>query len=455
MKIEELLVRNEDKTLEFKRDLTSPRNILKTIISFANTAGGTILIGIDNDTKAVLGLENPLVEQERLCNLIADSISPRLVPDVRIINWRGQTLLAVEVFLSGSRPHYLNANRLENGTFVRVGPTNRLADQPLIREMQRTATNHSFDEEPMPAVNPEAIDFRVASGLISGLHEQNYRNAVTLNLLTQHQGRLVPTVGGMLLFGTLRERYFPDAWIQCGRFGGTNKSVIKDQLDVHDHLPVALEKAFEFIKKHGSQVSIFGELKRKDVWNFPLVAIREALVNAIVHADYSQTGAPIRVAIFDDRIEIENQGLLAPGLTLDDVRGGVSKLRNRVIGRIFKELNLIEQWGSGFQRMVESCREMNLPEPVIEEVAMRFRVTINLRRIFTKKLLDEKEEMIMIIILENEAKGGISTKEISMKVGISDRAVRDRLARMIKAGRIVALGKSNYDPNKKYLPAKD
>ncbi len=170
MRIEELLTRNEDKTLEFKRDLTSPRNILKTIIAFANTAGGTVLIGIDDETKAILGLDNPLQEQERLSNLIADSISPRLIPDVRIINWRGQTLLAVEVFLSSSRPHFLNANKPDNSTFVRVGPTNRLADQALIREMQRAVANRSFDEEPMPEVNPEAIDFRVASGLISGLH---------------------------------------------------------------------------------------------------------------------------------------------------------------------------------------------------------------------------------------------------------------------------------------------
>lgn len=274
-------------------------------------------------------------------------------------------------------------------------------------------------------------------------------------MLTQHQGRLVPTVGGMLLFGKLRERYFPDAWIQCGRFRGVDKAEIMDQLEVHEHLPIALEKAFDFIKKHGSRSAEFGDLQRKDVWSLPLIAIREALVNAIVHADYSQTGAPLRVAIYDDRIEIENQGLLAAGLTLEDVRGGVSKLRNRVIGRVFKELNLIEQWGSGFQRMVESCNEMNLPVPDIEEVATRFRVTFNLKRISEKTLLDEKDEKILKVIIDSEAKGGVSTKEISSIIGISDRSVRDHLSKMIKLGRIVAIAKSNYDPNKKYLPAKE
>ncbi len=188
MKIEELLTRNENKTLDFKRDLSSPRNILKTTTAFANTAGGIILIGIEDNTKAVLGIENPLAEEERLTNLIADSIMPRLIPDVMIINWKGQTLLAVEVFLISSRPHYLSEGGLENGVHVRVGSTNRLADMALINEMRRTALNLSYDEEPIPEVNPEAIDFRVASGLFSELQEWTSNKAETLNLFARHQG---------------------------------------------------------------------------------------------------------------------------------------------------------------------------------------------------------------------------------------------------------------------------
>lgn len=183
--------------------------------------------------------------------------------------------------------------------------------------------------------------------------------------------------------------------------------------------------------------------------------MREALTNAIVHADYSQTGAPVRVAIFDDRIEIENPGLLAGGLTIGDVRAGVSKLRNRVIGRAFKELDLIEQWGSGFQRMAASCREMGLPEPVMEEVAFRFRVTFVLQRISAKTQADDMNLRIMELIRSCEAEGGASTQYLSQTLGISSRAMRDRLARLTKAGQIVAVGKSAYDPKKRYLPVKE
>jgi predicted HTH transcriptional regulator len=452
MKIEELLTRSEGKTLEFKNDLSSPKNILRTLTAFANTAGGVLLIGVEDGSKAVLGVEHPLDEEERLCNLIADSIEPRLAPSVELVNWKGRTLLAVEVYPSALRPHWLKSQGIENGVLVRVGSTNRQADGPLIAEMRRSALNLSYDEEPLPEVNPDTIDFRVASGLFAGLREWSDSTAETLNLFMHHQGRLVPTVGGVLLFSSVRDRYFPDAWIQCGRFGGTDKASILDQREIRNHLPLALNDAFEFVKKHASHAAEFGELRRKDAWNIPLEAVREALTNAIVHADYSQTGAPIRVAIFDDRIEIENPGLLAGGLTIGDIRDGVSKLRNRVIGRVFKELNLIEQWGSGFQRMAASCREMKLPEPTLEELAFRFRVTFSLCRVAVHPQGDDTDRKIMEFIRISKADGGASTQYLSQAVGISSRAMRDRLARMTKAGSIVAVGKSTYDPHKRYLP---
>ena len=454
MKLEELLTRHEGKTLEFKQDLSSPKNILKTLTAFANTAGGVLLIGVEDGSRAVLGVDNPLDEEERLCSLIADSIEPRLVPNVELVNWKGRTLLAVEVYPSTLRPHWLKSLGIENGVLVRVGSTNRPADGVLATELRRSALNLSYDEEPMPEINPEALDLRVASGLLAGMREWNESRAETLNLLVRHQGRLVPTVGGVLLFGSVRERYFPDAWIQCGRFRGKDKAEILDQQEIREHLPPALEKAFEFVRKHASRGAEFGELRRKDVWNVPLEAVREALTNAVVHADYSQAGAPIRVAIFDDRIEVENPGLLAPGMTVADIREGVSRLRNRVIGRVFKELNLIEQWGSGFQRMAASCRAASLPEPLMEEVAFRFRVTFRLERVAEQPEADATEQKIMELIRAGAAEGGVSTQQLSGQVGISARSMRDRLAKMIKAGKIVAVGKSAYDPNKRYLPVK-
>ena len=125
LSITQLIYMPEGKTLEFKRDLSSPRNILKTLVAFANTAGGRLLMGVEDGSRDVLGIENPLDEEERLCSLIADSIEPRLVPNVELISFDDKTLLGVEVYPSGSRPHWLKKEGQEDGVYVRLGSSNQ------------------------------------------------------------------------------------------------------------------------------------------------------------------------------------------------------------------------------------------------------------------------------------------------------------------------------------------
>ena len=123
-----LLKYHEGKTLEFKRDLSSPDGVLRAIVAFANTAGGTLLIGVEDTTRHVRGVQKPLETEERLATLISDNILPRLVPELDILPWRRTHVLAVQVYPSSSRPHYLKRAGLEDGVFVRVGSTNRRAD---------------------------------------------------------------------------------------------------------------------------------------------------------------------------------------------------------------------------------------------------------------------------------------------------------------------------------------
>ncbi|MCP1715490.1 putative HTH transcriptional regulator [Methanocalculus alkaliphilus] len=268
-----------------------------------------------------------------------------------------------------------------DGVYVRLGSTNRKADQDLITELQRSVSGISFDEMPMPDLSSDDLDIEAARRQFRGRKEVNEEEILTLKLLVPVQGKLAPTIGGMLLFGKKREYYFPDAWIQCGRFIGIDKAYIFDHIEIHEHLPDAAGSVMLFLKKHAFRGADISEIRRRDVWSIPLTILREAIINAIVHADYSQKGAPIRVSFFDDRIEIENPGILLPGMTIEDVKQGVSKIRNRVIARVFKELDLIEQWGSGFRRILREAEDLGLPEPEIIEVGMRVRVTVFLKEV--------------------------------------------------------------------------
>ena len=373
--IQQLLKEPEGKQLEFKRDLSSPKPLLKTLVAFANTAGGQLIIGID-DNGDVVGVDNPFEEEERLCNLIADAISPRLVPSIERATIDNKTLLIVQVYLSNTRPHWLTKSGQEQGVMVRLGSSTRQAGPELIADLQRSVSYQYFDELPMPELSVDDLDLDAAQNLFAEKRTLNQQTLHSLKLLTQHQGKVVPTKGAILLFGKQRHFHFNDAWIQCGRFIGTDRSDIFDHIDLYDHLPQAVDSIMLFLKKHAMRGADFSEIRRKDVWSIPIRILREVIINALVHADYSQRGIPMRVAFYDDRIEVESAGLLLPGMTIADMKRGVSMIRNPVIARVFKELSLIEQWGSGVKGIFNEAQKEGLPEPIIEEIAMRVRFTI-------------------------------------------------------------------------------
>ena len=447
MEITEILRQPEGKTLEFKRDLSSPNPILRTIAAFANTAGGTLLIGVEDKTRHVRGIENPLALEERVANLVSDAISPRLLPDIELLRYRNSHVLAVKVYPSPNRPHHLGLEPA-NGTYVRVGSTNRQADADLIAELHRYSRRECFDERPMTDLNSEALDFRAASESFAEFRKLAERDFDILGLRTTHQGSKVPTVGGVLLYGRERLTHFPDAWVQAGRFMGTDKTRIADQAELKMSLAEAIPAAIAFVERHLSAGIEIGHVRSHQQWKLPPVAVREALVNAVAHADYSQRGTPIRVALFDDRLEVENPGLLPFGLTIEDLPHGVSKLRNRVIGRVFHELRLVEQWGSGAQRMIAACKEFGLAPPVWEEIGERLRVTLRTEQL-AEAVIDATDQAI----LDELDADGRRTRQIALAVGLSPRATRVRLGKLVERGLVVEIGKSSQDPKRKYFPA--
>ncbi len=450
MDLSDLLARNEGKTLEFKRDLSSPAPVLRTVVAFANTAGGTLLFGVEDPTRNVVGVADPLALVERLTNLVSDSIEPQLVPEIEILPWRKKYLVGVEVHPSPSRPHFVTRDGVAGGTYVRVGSTNRRADDELIAEMRRSVRGESFDEQPIPELNSEALDFRVASESFAPVRKLRPNDLAKLRLVTVYQGRTVPTVGGILLFGKDREQLFPDAWIQAGRFDGTNKSRITDRAEIHSDPLHAVQDAIAYVQKHSMFEAEIGSVKRVDRWSVPAVALREAIINAVAHADYAQRGAPIRVSVFDDRVEVENPGLLPFGLTIDDLERGVSKLRNRVIGRVFHELGLIEQWGSGVQRMISACRDAGLAPPTLEELGHRFRVTLHTQPI-GPAALDPVDQTILNAITE---RGGLTTAQVAATIALTTRTTRTRLAKLKDRGLIHEIGSSPNDPTRRYIASK-
>lgn len=451
MDIARILRSPEGKTIEFKRDDSSHAPILRTVCAFANTAGGTIVLGVEDRTGTVLGIEDPLDCEERLASIIADGISPHVLPDIDIVAWRDTQLIAVRVHPGSSRPYHLKSLGESGGVYVRVGSTNRKADSALIAELARTSRGESFDEQPVPDTTKNDIDLAAVRSAFAGLRDIQPRDLATLRLMTSLQGKKVATVAGVLLFGSERLSHFPDAWIQVGRFKGTTKAKVLDSADIRSYPVEAVGHALAFVARNTSLGYEIHGARRIEVPEYPPEAVREALINAVVHADYSQTGSPIKIAIYDDRLEVDSPGLLVPGLTIPDLLGGVSKVRNRAIARVFRELGLVEQWGSGIARMHEACHAAGLAPPLLEEVGTGFRVTL-----FAggneANVTDEVDEVALNALRAAE---GLSTSEVAERIGRSPRATLTRLKRLVELGLVVELGSGPNDPQRRYYVAED
>lgn len=448
MDLSDLIIRHEGKTLECKRDASSPAGIVCTVVAFANSAGGTVLIGVADRSREVVGVADPLSAEERLASILVDSIEPRIAPEIDVLAWRDRAVLAIRVHPGSSRPYHVRREGTAEGVYVRVGSTNRRADAAMVAELERSAAGRSFDEEPVAHLTSDAIDMDVLRDAFKGVRRIDRSALKTLRLVTDAGGSEVPTIGGLLLFGRDRVERFPDAVIDVARFAGTTRAVFVDSATFGEALPTALESAMAFIRRNTARGYLIEGIRHSDVWQYPLSAVREVVVNAVAHADYSMQGMRVRIAIFADRIEVDSPGMLVPGFTVDEMRRGISRTRNRVIARVLRELGIIEQWGTGIPRAIEECRAAGLPEPEIEELGPQVRVTFGCERDTAE--VDPLDAAVLDALTEGQ---GLSTSDVAAHINRTTRSARERLKSLVEAGLVVEVGSSPNDPHRKYYIA--
>jgi ATP-dependent DNA helicase RecG len=365
----------ESKTLEFKQDLSSLEPVLKTLVAFANTAGGVLIVGKRNDG-TISGVSDVTHAEERLANAIADGIRPALLPDIEIAGTIKKPLILVRV-ARWPGPFYLKKLGAETGVYLRLGSTNRRATPQQSAEMKRSSEHLAFDQLPCPGTGPDDLDMRSIKRAFGAVgRDIDEAKLESLGILTRYGRHLTPSNGGIILFGktSARERYFPDAQIRCARFAGRDKVDFLDRLTIAGSVLEGLDGVTKFIRRNTRMAAKIESMRREDVPEYPAVALRETIVNAVAHTDYAMRGMQIMVAIYSDRLEIQNPGALPFGMTMDDLKAGVSRIRNPVIARVFRELDLMEKWGSGYKRITDACREGHYGYPEWVELGSVIRV---------------------------------------------------------------------------------
>ena len=372
---------HEGKTLDYKRDLSGPEGVLRTVVAFANSAGGRLVIGVADD-RSVVGIDDPVTAEMRLANLIADSIRPQLLPTIELITLDGRTVLVANVPVGGQRPYYLKEAGRYGGAYVRLGSSNRRATRLLTDDLARGAGSRTFDRQINPQADIDDIDPPVLERLLG--RPIGEEELLTLELVGRENGRLRPTNAGLLVACPSPQRFFPHAWVQCGRFRGGDGLDLVDQADVRGPLPLAVDEVMSFLQRHRFLRAEFGagdpewNWRRRDVSSIPEAAIRELVVNALVHSSYSYGGTAIKVVFYDRAIVVESPGGLVPGVTIEQITHGVSVQRNPALARVFREAGLVELWGMGLRTVIRDLADGGYEPPDIEELHERLRVTVRI-----------------------------------------------------------------------------
>jgi len=386
--MKELLSKQESKTLEFKREFnnSNKEKILQTIIAFANGSGGNLIFGID-DNKKIIGVTNPFELEEKLSNITFDSISPTIRIDTVFTTEQDKTLVIIKVPMGIETPYYLKNKGMEKGTYIRVGSTTRLASKEIIKSLQFRGENISYDSQTDYRFSKDDIDFPRIKKIFKEKKDIQIKedHLYMFNLLSKRDEKIYPTVAGMLLFPQKEYIEYDFAQIKCAHFKGNTKEIFIDKAEFRGSIIDQIESTIKFIKSNIKLSAVIGDVYREEKYEYPLPALREAIVNAVTHRNYLLKGQDIKVAVFDNRIEISSPGDLPAGYSVDDIgKMDFSKLRNITIGRIFYELKIIEQWGRGFTNIIESCKEYEKITPEFKEELLHFKI------IFWNKKIDKK-----------------------------------------------------------------
>ncbi len=275
-------------------------------------------------------------------------------------------------------PYYLSNKGEENGVYIRLGNSNRLATKETIAEIKRAHHHPFFDKSPYDNVTEDDLEKQLIQSIFSKRNSEiDTVKLLSLGILTKKGKRIVASNGGVILFGKpeIRQIHFPYAEVRCARFADTTRAEFIDRLNIEESILGAIDEVPKFIRRNTKMAGKFGAMKRRDIPEYPIDGIREALTNALVHANYEIPGTRIFVAIYDDKLEIQNPGIMPPGMSIEQLKAGVSRIRNPMIARVFGELGLVEEWGSGYKRIKYTCQRHGYPEPQWEELGNVLRVT--------------------------------------------------------------------------------
>ncbi|MDR0322615.1 MAG: putative DNA binding domain-containing protein [Treponema sp.] len=424
----------ENLTTEFKREYTE--EIKKAIVAFANTKGGTLFIGV-NDDKLVTGVDDPNETLLQITNTVRSSIKPdvTLFVDYRIEKIRKTSVIVITVQRGTACPYYLAGKGIRpEGVYVRQGASSVPASETAILNMIKETDGEKYEEV-------RSIDQDLTLNDTEQFFEMK---DVPFGLNQQRTLHLQSTDGVYTNLGLLLSDQSVHT-VKLAVFEGFEKEVFKDRHDFSGSLLKQMEEVFVFLDMYNHTHAEVKGLSREDRQDYPKEALREALLNALVHRDYAFSSSTL-ISIFDDRIEFVSIGGLPNGVSLDDILLGVSVPRNENLANVFYRLHLIEVYGTGIPKIMRSYSDC-ARKPELQVTANAFKITLPNRNVirhemtWNKVSFNENEEKIIALL---DRQNEVVRKDVETALTIS-QAMAVRLLRGLvdkEAIRVIGGGKN-------------
>jgi len=425
----------ESKTLEFKSDLPALKALVKTCVAFANTAGGSIIVGVQDGTRELVGVSAS--DRDRLYdefpNSLYDSTSPALFAHVYEKNIDGIAVMVIDVPPSARKPVCVKKEGVPKGVYLRVGSSNRRAEEEHLHELVREGQRHYYDEE---LTNASLSD--LSTHLLSQCYGKAYSEKKLLSEGVIGQGAFdsawYATVAGVLMFSDAPEMYVPEAGIICTHFSGTEGREIIQTRElrgaISDISQECLRLLSHWLDRHFQLKGV--ALKGKAM--IPEAALREAIINALMHRKYFIPSA-VKIALYDDRLEIFSPGAF-PGLVdINNLGDGTTYLRNPHLTKIARRMHLIEKLGTGIRLIFDVCKKAGLREPRYVEDGDYVKVIFS----FVPRLDQRDDEKALLDLLD--MKGELSIQDVVEHLGVSRNTATRKLSVLLEQGLIERRGK--------------
>lgn len=395
----EIIRNGESSGVEFKRDDVHPQSLAKEIASLANLEGGYILIGVEDDG-TVTELIHPDIE-EWVMNICSNDIHPPIIPYFEIVLWEGDKKIGVITIPEDSPDKPYKARQGSRWvTFVRIGSTSREATREQEQRLYQASGIFRYDIKPVPGSSLKDLDMNRLINYFRDIREQDCPEQeeteqwmtllINTEIMVESRGKAIPTVGGILLFGKNPNRYLPQAGISAVAYKGQEKDYNTNERDVIKGPVVALfnkdeeivdtglvERAIDFVRRNTGSKSYLVEGRRIDRPDYPEEVIRETIVNAIAHRDYTISGTDVELSIYGDRLEVISPGRLPNTVTVERMKTGYRVTRNELIKEVLRDYHYVEATGLGVPRkIIAGMLKHNGTEPDLIEEEYSFMVRL-------------------------------------------------------------------------------